>query len=574
MSQRISVVLATGDDMLRPILGEVSQVQVMGMVYNEAQVLEAVAEFRPKVIVLAEFMDPELGNTRLLRNRFPGTRVVYIITSENQDRVRSLLIQMGIYDFLSHTFKKSELVKLLLYPRGWQELCASGLVLEEFLDEFLPKAPLEEKKTSFQEWQDLHGLEGLSSNYGVFEQGASQVIKEKKTDRESKGVHGVTNFLKSIADTLTRQKENKLNPAKDVSNQGVVNPYQHEASNQGLVSPHLAEGTSQGVISQKAAAINSAIAVEQATVPIASPIRQEDTTPITGGIQAGCEQHPKSPKTSPIKVVRQQVVAFWSGKSGTGKTFLAVNTALALARAGVKVALVDGDIVNLSIGVHLNLQDVKKTLERALKVNQPEDITEYLLYHPQYPNLAVLSGSEFCRAEGYYTVDKEAVVRLIQYLKADFDVVIIDTATDLQVVTTFVALQQATRVIMVADQDYAQVFAAKRQLALLKRLRQPLEKYQLVLNGEVTASKLKASLLENMLGLKLIKVLPFLPVQAIDSIFDSQPIVLQKGKDTNELRMGLEQLAHEVFPVVLEERISILQNLTRVLSKKESISYG
>jgi pilus assembly protein CpaE len=278
--------------------------------------------------------------------------------------------------------------------------------------------------------------------------------------------------------------------------------------------------------------------------------------------------------TQPIKVLKQQVVAFWSGKPGVGKTFLAVNTALALARGGVKVALVDGDILNLSVGVFLNLQDVRKTLERALKVNHSGDIGEFLLYHPQYPNLAVITGSDLCRPEGYCNVNKEAVVQLIEYLKAEFDVVILDTSTDVQSVTTYVALQQANRVLLVTNQDYAQVFATKRQLALLKRLRQPLDKFQLVLNGELKGCKITTAMLEDIFGLKLVQVLPQLPKPVVDSIFESRPIVLQKGQEVAELREGLESLAQQIFPVLNEEKVSLLNNLSRLLRKKGSMTYG
>lgn len=527
MHREISVVLATGDELLRPVVCEVPEVRVAGLVYLAEQVVEVVAEVRPQVLILADFMDPGMETVKMVRHQHPGTRIIYIITGEDEERVRGVLIKLGIYDFLPHTFKKSELLKLIQYPRGWQDLCSAGLLLDDLIAEPSPEA------------------KGVAQGEAKGQE--SPVTRASERQREAEGGGGFTAFINNMLGGTGRGAESA-----------------------GLREPAAAAGRpelKQAVKEQgKEAGTRCKTPMEQGLKDAA---RRE-----AAGVppQAGRAQERFSPPA--IRVVKQQVVAFWSGKPGVGKTFLAVNTALALARAGVKVALVDGDILNLSVGVFLNLQDVRKTLERALKVNRPGDIGDFLLYHPQFPKLAVLTGSDLCRPEGYCTVDKEAVARLIQYLKGDFDVVILDTATDVQSVTTYVALQEANKVFLVTNQDYAQVFAAKRQLALLKRLRQPLDKFQLVLNGELKGCKITSGMLEDILGLKVVQVLPHLPKQVLDSIFDSRPVVLQKGQEILGLREGLESLAQEVFPVITEERVSLLENLSRFLRKKGSMNYG
>ncbi|MDA8210358.1 MAG: AAA family ATPase [Clostridia bacterium] len=500
MHQEISVVLATGDELLRPVVGELPQARVTGLVYLAEQVVEVVAEVRPQVLILADFMDSGLETVKVVRHQYPGTRIIYIITGEDEERVRGVLIKLGIYDFLPHTFKKSELLKLVQYPRGWQDLCSAGLLLDDLIAEPSPE------------------IKGPGS----------PAARALEVEKPAEGSGGFAAFFNNMVGGVGR-----------------------DTGGAGLREAGAATGIQES---------------------------GEATRVQASGDGAGTPKKlgrgPERFAPPAIRVIKQQVVAFWSGKPGVGKTFLAVNTALALARAGVKVALVDGDILNLSVGVFLNLQDVRKTLERALKVNDPRDIADLLLYHPQFPNLAVLTGSDLCRPEGYCTVDKEAVARLIQYLKGEFDVVILDTTTDVQSVTTYVALQQANRVLLVTNQDYAQVFATKRQLALLKRLRQPLDKFQLVLNSELKGCKITTAMLEDILGLKVVQVLPHLPKQVLDSIFDSRPVVLQKGQEILGLREGLESLAQEIIPVITEEKVSLLENLSRLLRKKGSMTYG
>lgn len=516
LQQEISVVLATGDEFLSPVVLEVPQVRIAGLVYLAEQVVEVVAETRPQILILVDFMDPGMETVKIVRHRYPSTRIIYIITDEAEERVRSVLIKLGIYDFLPPTFKKSELQKLLEIPRGWQDVCSTGLVLEDLISE-PPMVTQNSKETQKTLESPKPKVTKEALNSQIFNQ-STEINKSAEDLSGEEGGTGFAAFLNSMVGGVGRN---------------TTIPADHQSDQQSADQQSLAQ------LRQQVHAIP-----------------------------------PERFATQPIKVIKQQVVAFWSGKPGVGKTFLAVNTALALARGGVKVALVDGDILNLSVGVFLNLQDVRKTLERALKVNHSGDIGEFLLYHPQYPNLAVITGSDLCRPEGYCNVNKEAVVQLIEYLKGEFDVVILDTSTDVQTVTTYVALQQANRVLLVTNQDYAQVFATKRQLALLKRLRQPLDKFQLVLNGELKGCKITTAMLEDIFGLKVVQVLPHLPKPVVDSIFESRPIVLQKGQEVSELREGLESLAQQIFPVLNEEKVSLLNNLSRLLRKKGSMTYG
>jgi pilus assembly protein CpaE len=444
-----------------------------------------------------------------------------------------VLIKLGIYDFLPPTFKKTELQKLLKIPRGWQDVCSTGLLLEDLISE----PPVETQNTK-EIQKTLESLNNIES----------------------------PNNLES----LNNIESPKIKVTKEAQNSQRFN----ESAENNKSSEDLSD--EEGVTGFAAFLNSMAGGVgRNATVPAAQQSDQQSAEQSLAQLRQQVHAIPPERFASqPIKVIKQQVVAFWSGKPGVGKTFLAVNTALALARGGVKVALLDGDILNLSVGVFLNLQDVRKTLERALKVNHSGDIGEFLLYHPQYPNLAVITGSDLCRPEGYCNVNKEAVVQLIEYLKGEFDVVILDTSTDVQTVTTYVALQQANRVLLVTNQDYAQVFATKRQLALLKRLRQPLDKFQLVLNGELKGCKITSAMLEDIFGLKVVQVLPHLPKPVVDSIFESRPVVLQKGQEVAELREGLESLAQQIFPVLNEEKVSLLNNLSRLLRKKGSMTYG
>jgi len=272
------------------------------------------------------------------------------------------------------------------------------------------------------------------------------------------------------------------------------------------------------------------------------------------------------------RVVKQQLVAVWSGKPGVGKTFLAVNLAVALAREKVRVALVDCDVHNLGISAHLNLYEGEKSLEKALKSQNPEEIRNNLVHHPQWPHLAILSGSEYCRPEAYQNIGKEGVLALLSTLREDFEIIIMDTASDPQVLTTFLALRQANLVFLVTNQDYTQSFITKRYLELFKRLHLNPDKFRVVLNSYLPTANLNPNMIEEMLGLPLAYTVPFHYREVLESIFESSPVVTGQSPQLQDLRSAIINLANELYP--LENRQGSPTILKRLFQPGRLVKWG
>ena len=69
-----------------------------------------------------------------------------------------------------------------------------------------------------------------------------------------------------------------------------------------------------------------------------------------------------------------------SGKGGVGKTTISVNLSLAMHRLGEDVMVVDADLRNPSLGLHLGVFDYDLTLHDVLEKDMP--ILEALYIHP------------------------------------------------------------------------------------------------------------------------------------------------------------------------------------------------
>ncbi len=80
------------------------------------------------------------------------------------------------------------------------------------------------------------------------------------------------------------------------------------------------------------------------------------TVEFTAQVQASPQQ--KATANNPLPNVKQ-IIAIGAGKGGVGKSTVAVNVAVGLARAGAKVGLLDGDIYGPSLPTMLGLDNLQ-----------------------------------------------------------------------------------------------------------------------------------------------------------------------------------------------------------------------
>lgn len=291
----------------------------------------------------------------------------------------------------------------------------------------------------------------------------------------------------------------------------------------------------------------------------------KEETGKTGGAQDAAKLNERAPKEPKVKIARQLVAAVWSAKPGIGKTFVAVNMGCIYAQAGLKTIIVDGDIFNLSVGIHLNLMDPNRTIEKALKESNVLKIKDYVLKHPKIPNLDILSGSEICRPENYTGFPEGSMAKLINTLRENYDVIIIDTATDPAVMTTYEALKAANKVIAVLSLDHAVTFNTKKYLNLLRKIRIIDKKFRYILNKDFPSSKVNKDVVEKALGVKIKHAIPNLYDKVTESIFESKPIMLYNTPATQQVRDALSKLASDIYPLIekkpAKQKVSFFRKL-------------
>lgn len=171
-----------------------------------------------------------------------------------------------------------------------------------------------------------------------------------------------------------------------------------------------------------------------------------------------------------------RIITFWSVDGGTGKTTLAVNSALryALTNPNKKILLMDWNENNPDIDSHLgytpkNLIDLYHDLYADyLPINK---LKQYLIQPPQAQNLYIFSG--LYNIEYVFKFEAQHFVKLLEYYKnMDFDLIIIDVNSVLNFASSFVAARMCDKFVIVSDTTITSIRNISRFLvSVIERLK-------------------------------------------------------------------------------------------------------
>jgi capsular exopolysaccharide synthesis family protein len=138
-----------------------------------------------------------------------------------------------------------------------------------------------------------------------------------------------------------------------------------------------------------------------------------------------------------------RIIALTSANPGEGKTTVTTNLAIALARVGRRVLLIDGDIR-------------KPRLHEILDVSNSEGLCEALdgsnrvnIQETRIPNLFLLPSGRNADERVFFT---SRLCHLLQSLRSEFDMILIDTPPMLQMSDARLLGHHADAVIVVVAQ--------------------------------------------------------------------------------------------------------------------------
>lgn len=193
---------------------------------------------------------------------------------------------------------------------------------------------------------------------------------------------------------------------------------------------------------------------------------------------------------------RGRIIGVVSGKGGVGKTVTAVNLGVLLAREGIKTLLIDSDVQNPSVGLHVGFasmhvgfQDVlggKIAFDDAL-IDHPQSSLKILpaslkpSYHVPIQNfkrlLNELGGYEFVVVDS-----PPSVLEYVQEVVNDCDEILVVTTPDLPSVTS------ANKVIAFAEKSNVKVLGLVLNRVHGKTYELPEKEVEALTNYRVLAS--------------------------------------------------------------------------------------
>jgi len=218
-----------------------------------------------------------------------------------------------------------------------------------------------------------------------------------------------------------------------------------------------------------------------------------------------------------------QIITVFSTKGGVGKTTVATNLAVSLARqTRKKVVIVDLDLQFGDVAVMLNVVPKRTITELIQDISQmePDLMESYLVTHPT--GVKVLPCPT--RPEYAELITGAHVEKILGILKQNYDYIVVDTPPFFHE-TTLTALDLCHQILLLVSLDLPTIKNVKLGLEVLDSLHLK-GKVRLVLNRSSNDIGIKCEDMEESLGLKVAAHIPSDGRTVIASVNKGNPFVI------------------------------------------------
>jgi pilus assembly protein CpaE len=200
------------------------------------------------------------------------------------------------------------------------------------------------------------------------------------------------------------------------------------------------------------------------------------------------------------------IITVSGAKGGVGKTTIATNLAVALARAGQSVVLVDADDTFGDAADNLSLRAERTVTDalRELDADDADGLRRFLTHHENGLALLAAPASPF----EWRSVPAERIEALLRALARQFDTVVVDTASTLSEVS-LATLAAASVVLWVTTPEYASVHDSLQAFQALRGVNRLDDRVRIILNEASSEIEVRPDSIERALGAPVFWTIPY-----------------------------------------------------------------
>jgi pilus assembly protein CpaE len=251
------------------------------------------------------------------------------------------------------------------------------------------------------------------------------------------------------------------------------------------------------------------------------------------------------------KEEKSRVIAVTGPKGGVGRTLFTVNLAVAIAKMGKKVAVIDGNLQFGEVAIYYNMKP-KRTIYEWVKEGYGHvnySINQYMTTVDG--DVSVLAAPP--RPEFFEGISENHIKAAIEEVKKLFDVVLIDMPVHLSEIHLR-CLDLADEIVLITVNEVSILRLSKLYLETLESI-QLKGKVKLILNRHSKGQGLELNRIEEILALDVYHTLPDQVNVASSSIKIGQPFMLSNSR--SHLGKAVWQLSEKLFEISSKETTEV-----------------
>ncbi len=234
-----------------------------------------------------------------------------------------------------------------------------------------------------------------------------------------------------------------------------------------------------------------------------------------------------------------EIIVVTSGKGGVGKTTTSASLACGFARRGKKTAVVDFDIGLRNLDLIMGCER-RVVYDFVNVINGDCTLKQALIKDKRFDNLSVLAASQ---TKDKDALTQEGVAKVIDDLKAEFDIVICDSPAGIER-GAFYAMYFADRAVVVVNPEVSSVRDSDRVLGIMSSKSRRAEQGQSPIKEHLLLTRyspdrvekgdmMSVADVEEILGVKVIGVIPEAP-EVLSASNSGVPVILDETADAGQ----------------------------------------